>query len=299
MAKRLEPNAAAVPMAISVNMSRSRVTMDCQPARRRASPPQSTTGVASRSLQRGRRRATAAAAPATISPIAKTQHGNGQDEAHPEPARHVDESGSAPRRGSAGLGLERHAALRAGAGPTGDGCIGHCRSRRRMAVAGAVAGAGATNRAGSAMNLARELGLQNQYVVPACSALPPFATQGRCPCRTPDRSCRRRPVCFRFASLSVQGVPAVAAHQWGASALEIIAPTAENDDKGLSDSLVFLGLYAQCTESTAPRAALGRVLCSPTSSHRSSLGSFAEECAGVRAVSSARSVGVLYFEQSS
>src|SRR5262245_34462119 len=37
---------------------------------------------------------------------------------------------------------------------------------------------GARNRAGSATNRSRQPGLQNQYVVPACSALPPSASPG-------------------------------------------------------------------------------------------------------------------------
>ena len=49
MAKTLQPNAAAVPRAISVNMFRLRVTRDCQPRTKKGQPPQSTTGAASRS----------------------------------------------------------------------------------------------------------------------------------------------------------------------------------------------------------------------------------------------------------
>ena len=48
-AKTLKPNAAAVPSAISVNMFRLRLTMDCQPRTKNGQPPHSTTGVASRS----------------------------------------------------------------------------------------------------------------------------------------------------------------------------------------------------------------------------------------------------------
>src|SRR5262245_22291550 len=42
----------------------------------------------------------------------------------------------------------------------------------------AADGGGARNCAGWATNRSRQLGLQNQYVVPACSALPPSASPG-------------------------------------------------------------------------------------------------------------------------
>jgi hypothetical protein len=43
---------------------------------------------------------------------------------------------------------------------------------------GAVEGAGVTYFNGFATNLSRHEGLQNQYVIPACSALPPAAPSG-------------------------------------------------------------------------------------------------------------------------
>jgi hypothetical protein len=43
---------------------------------------------------------------------------------------------------------------------------------------GGAAGPGDRNVLGSATNRSRQLGLQNQYVVPACSALPPSASPG-------------------------------------------------------------------------------------------------------------------------
>ena len=107
-----------MPIAISVNMLRLRVSTDCQPRTKNGQPAHSTTGVAKRELDpvreradrrsRGRRRC---ARPSRARPP-------GRVSARPIQNRRVmsASSGLGPVSAVAHLGLERHAADRAGAG---------------------------------------------------------------------------------------------------------------------------------------------------------------------------------------
>ena len=84
-----------MPIAISVNMLRLRVTSDCQPRTKNGQPAHSTTGVAKRELHpvRQRRLDPDRAQPARCAPISSTKTGSVSDQADPEPPRHVGEFG--------------------------------------------------------------------------------------------------------------------------------------------------------------------------------------------------------------
>ena len=120
-----------MPSAISVNMFGLRFTSEAQARWKNGAPPQSTTGVARTSCTR-RERATASGVldrlPGIISDIASTKTGSVERQRTPEPPRHVEQLGARSFvRGGHALGLERHAAQRAGAraGSRTSGCIGH------------------------------------------------------------------------------------------------------------------------------------------------------------------------------
>jgi hypothetical protein len=183
-AKTLQPNAAAVPRAISVNMFRLRVTSDCQPRTKKGQPPQSTTGRRQQELNPDRRGRVDPPRQGGRDHLAHRERkdGDGQDQAHPEPPGHVDQLGARPLVGGERIErLEGHPALGASAGSDlADLRVHGTRVYPRvgMAPGGRRGRRGARNFAGSATNRSRQLGLQNQYVVPACSALPPSASPG-------------------------------------------------------------------------------------------------------------------------
>ena len=182
--RRCSANAAPMPSAISVNMLRLRVTTDSQPRSKNGQPPQSTTGVASASCEpepRARGRATArAAGPAASRAIASTNSGTVSARPTQNRRRHVGQLGVRAVVARSRARLQRHAADRAGcpARPGGPpGASGRCRcARRRPRRPRSSRPLGGCEIArGIRLELLRgSRGLQNQYVVPACSALPFF-----------------------------------------------------------------------------------------------------------------------------
>ena len=202
-------------------MFRLRVTRDCQPRTKKGQPPQSTTGAASSELDPERRRAgrSAASGQARSSRPWRTQR-RGWSGSRLTQNRRVMSTSSGLGPSSAASGstrLERHAALGASArarpgGSPGawDTCRSACRHGRRRAARRAPA-PGIV--AGSATNRSRQLGLQNQYVVPACSALPPSASPGR-HVHAADRIDHGHGLQTSAVSVLVRGVSVIVAHQW-------------------------------------------------------------------------------------
>ena len=106
-----------MPIAISVNMLRLRVTTDCQPRTKNGQPAHSTTGVANASwIQLDSVAIDPAMRADEMRAHLQDDDRKRQHEADPEAARHVGELGIGPAVGGRELGLERHAADRAGAG---------------------------------------------------------------------------------------------------------------------------------------------------------------------------------------
>ena len=98
-------------------MLRLRVTTDCQPRTKNGQPAHSTTGVAKRELDPVRQRLIDEAVTADdVRAHLEREHRQRQHEADPEAPGHVGEFGIRARVGGRDLGLERHAADRAGAG---------------------------------------------------------------------------------------------------------------------------------------------------------------------------------------
>ena len=161
-AKTLYANAAPVPSAISVNMLRLRVTSDCQPRTKNGQPPHSTTGVDRTSwLQSHAVGPSAATSPgASISPIASASTGTVR--ARLTQKRRVMSTSSwlGPSSAVTSSGSRAMPHLGQLPGPTWrtSGCMGHVWTRG----SGPDGRRGWRNRAGSAMNRSRQLGLQNQ-----------------------------------------------------------------------------------------------------------------------------------------
>ena len=129
-AKTLQPNAAAVPRAISVNMFRLRVTRDCQPRTKKGQPPHSTTGAAStswiQSAAAGSIRRVRAGA--IISPMENAKTGTVRTRLTQNRRVMSTSSGLGPSSaasGSSGSSAMPH--LGQGPGPTWriSGCMGH------------------------------------------------------------------------------------------------------------------------------------------------------------------------------
>ena len=162
-------------------MLRFRVTIDCQPRTKNGQPPHSTTGADSTSwiqsdtvgsIQRAR-------AGAIISPIESASTGIVSTRLIQNRRVMSTSSGFGPSSAANSTGSSAMPHFGQLPGPSWriSGCIGHVYVRVSCGSGGA-AGFGAKNVIGSATNRSRQLGLQNQYVVPACSALPPSASPG-------------------------------------------------------------------------------------------------------------------------
>ena len=102
-----------VPIAISVNMLRFRVSSERQPRTKNGAPAHSTTGVASTSEIQFDHGDAMAEHQAEMAAHLEHEHRQGQHQRDPEPPRHVDQFGIAGLVERDLLGLQRHAADRA------------------------------------------------------------------------------------------------------------------------------------------------------------------------------------------
>ena len=106
-----------MPIAISVNMLRLRVSSDCQPRTKNGQPAHSTTGVANTSwIQFDRRLVDPAVTADQVAAHLQDHRREREHQADPEAARHVGKFGIGRRIEAGDLGLQRHAADRAIAG---------------------------------------------------------------------------------------------------------------------------------------------------------------------------------------
>jgi hypothetical protein len=184
VATTLNRYAAPVPSAISVNMLSRRLTSEAQPRWKNGNPPHSTTGVASASCTQIAVRPDSSfwsGVPGISSEIMKATIGAVITRLTPNRRVMSTSSGftSSPAVTTRGSRAIPQIGQLPGAVRTISGCIGHTYSVPAATGGSGSAGfVGAAYLAGSARNRSWHFWLQNQYVVPSCSADPPFARPG-------------------------------------------------------------------------------------------------------------------------